>query len=84
VSDRNENPIDEETVPRGKIQIATGILIVQSRASYPDWSYARTPGGRGNLLERLTSDPFDRQRTVEGVDESTDCKFLNRNLPVRS
>src|SRR5260221_13652482 len=35
VFDRNENPIDKERMLRGKVQIATGILIIKSKASDP-------------------------------------------------
>src|SRR5260221_7388093 len=83
VFDRNENPIDKERMLRGKVQIATGILIIKSKASDSDRGYAPMPG-RGSLLERTTPDPFDRQGTVEGVDESTDCQLFNRNLTGRS
>ena len=81
---RNENTINEERMRGRKVQVAIGVLIVQSKASYPDRSYALMPGGRGNLLKPATSDPFDRERTVEGFDESADCQFFNRNLTARS
>src|SRR5258708_3965349 len=84
VFNRNENAIDEERMPGRKVHITMGISIVQSKASYPDRSYALMPGGRGNLLKPATSDPFDRERTVEGFDESADCQFFNRNLTARS
>src|ERR1700674_1857867 len=41
VFNRNENAIDEERMPGRKAQITMRILIVQSKASYPDLSYAR-------------------------------------------
>src|ERR1700722_13036336 len=82
--DWNENPIDEKTVLGRKVQTATGILIIKSEASNPDRSYAPMPGRASLFLERLTPNPFDRQRTVEGVDDSTDRKFFNRHLTARS
>jgi hypothetical protein len=81
---RNENTINEERMRGRKVQIAIGVLIVQSKASYPDRSYARMPGGRGILRKSATSYPFDWARPVEGVDDITDGQFLNRNLTARS
>src|SRR5258708_621711 len=61
--DWNENPIDEETMLGGKVQIASGVMIVKGKASDPDRSYAPMPG-RGGLLEPPTSDPLDREMTI--------------------
>ena len=60
VFNRNETAIDEERMPGRKVQITIGVLVVQSKASYPYRSDALVPGGRGNLLKSAMSNPFDR------------------------
>jgi hypothetical protein len=57
-------------------------MIVKGKASDPDRSYAPMPG-RGGLLEPLTSDPFDRERTIECFEQIADLKVFNRNLTIR-
>src|SRR6516225_9933281 len=64
---------------RGKVQIATGILIAESEASDTNRSYAPVPGA-AILLEPLPPNPFDGQRPAEGLNESTDPQAFNRNL----
>src|SRR5258708_3786943 len=78
VFDWNKNPIDEKTMLGGKVQIASGIMIVKGKASDPDRRYAPVPG-RGILLDPLTSDTFDWQRTIECFDQIADLKVFNRN-----
>ena len=55
------------------------ILIVESKASDANRSYAPVPGG-AILPEPLPSNPLDRKWPVECLNKGTDRQIFNRNL----
>lgn len=64
---------------RERYKSRRGNPIAESRASNTNRTHAPMPGG-AVLPEPLASNPFDRQWSVEGLNESADCQVFNPNL----